>query len=120
MNASFLRVMIVIALGAANFFGLMTPGYAGAVAVKEPPCGMACCLNGGCDCQAVPAETPPQPAQNSPVAIKQAVKFVPMLLAILPASNAGCTTVLAPQSALMGRGAVTATPIFRLHCAMLM
>ena len=112
--------MIVIALGAANSFDLMHPGYAGAVMLKEPTCGMPCCVEGVCECQTIPAEAPTQPASNFPVEAKPSMKFVPMLLVILPASDAGCTTVLVPQPAVMGNGTAAVTPVFRLHCSMLM
>lgn len=112
--------MLVITLGAANLFGLMPPGYAGAAMLKEPPCGMACCVEGVCECQTIPAEAPTQPSSNFPVEAKQSVKFVPMLLVILPASDAGCTTVLVSQPAVMDNGKAAVTPMFRLHCAMLM
>lgn len=119
MNACFLRVMIVVALAAAHLSGLMTYGHAGAVAVKAPPCGMACCVKGVCECQTVPADTP-QSAPNAPVANKLAMKYVPMLLAILPAPAAISTTMPALPTAIAGRRQTAAMPIFRLHCAMLM
>ena len=111
--------MIVIALGAANFFGLMNPGLAGAVAVKAPPCGMACCVQGVCECQAIPADTPP-PAPNAPLVDKPALKFVPMLITLLPVPVADSTTIPVLPPAVAGRGQASATPMFRLHCAMLM
>ncbi len=112
--------MIVIALGAANLAGLVTPSYAGAATVKAPPCGMACCVKGVCECQAVPADAPPQPAPNAPVAGKQAMKYVPMLLAILSTPAAGSSQSPVQLPAIAGRWQALATPIFRLLCAMLM
>ena len=119
MNASLLRVMIVIALGAVDLSGRMTPAHAGAETVKAPPCSMACCVQGECECKAVPEDAPQMPAPNAPVAGKQAMTYVPTLLAILPAPAAGGIQSPVLPAAIAGRWHALATPIFRLHCAML-
>ncbi len=118
MNACFFRVLIVIALGAAHLSGLMTP--AGAAMVKVPACGMACCVKGGCECLAIPADTLPQPSPNAPVVAKLDMKYVPTLLALLPAPVADSMAIPVLPPVIAGSRQASATPMFRLHCAMLM
>lgn len=122
MNARFLRAMLVTALGAVHLLGGMTTGSAGAQHVQAPACGMACCVKNVCECQPVVTDTPSQPVPAAPVVPKLETKFVPMLLTILPAPVAGRLppAVLSASADITCAWKTHATPMFRLHCALLM
>jgi hypothetical protein len=122
MNACFFRAIIVTALGVVHLLGGMTSSSAGAQQVAASACGMACCVKNVCECQPLVPDAPSQPVPMTPVGPKLETKFVPMLLVVLPAPVDGRTpsTVTSASAALECLGKVPATPMFRLHCALLM
>ncbi len=123
MNARCFRAMIATLLGVVYLFGIIltTVERAKAVTMKAPACGMACCMKGVCECQAVRSDTPAQSAPAAPVAPRLITKFVPTLLALLPAQvESGMPHAVIPAAESTCSGSSRATPIFRLHCALLM
>ncbi|MCF7787717.1 MAG: hypothetical protein K9N47_16425 [Prosthecobacter sp.] len=122
MNARLLRAMLVTTLGVVHLLGGMTSRSAGAPQVEAPACGMACCVKDVCECQPEVTDGPSRQVPLTPVGPKLETKFVPMLLTILPAPEVGGTppAVLSASADMTRIGEVRATPMFRLHCALLM
>jgi|GEM_PF-3682837 len=122
MNAIFLRAMLVTTLGVVHLLGGMLSGSAGPQQVEAPACGMACCVKNVCECQPEVKDAQSQPVPATPLETKLETKFVPMLHTILPAPEAGGTppAVLSASADRTHLGKTHATPMFRLHCAMLM
>jgi hypothetical protein len=121
MNARCFRALIFTVLWTVHLLGGLMPGMVSAQAVKLPACRMACCVKDVCECQPVLSDAPTQPAPVAPVAPKLETKFVPTLLALLAVPVAGNmpNRTLLPTESLRAWNA-QATPIFRLHCALLM
>lgn len=119
MNSQFLRTLLITTLAVVYLLGAVMPGAA--QVPQAPACGMACCEKNVCECLVTPSEESSQPAPADPVASKLELKYTPQLLACLSVPAVSGKLLAAPLPAEMKHaGKAQATPIFRLHCALLM